>query len=122
MESMESHKDGFPPFPHPLEIPSGLPHSHSFDDGENMYLDRQTPPKTLDQSHFQRRGVVNHVSGLKRKGCPGTLNGYVCSNHKPAKRARDGSPRREPGETVEFPRRSPRRGRKMRIRTQPIIA
>src|SRR4051794_14789548 len=39
-----------------------------------MYLDRQTPPKTLDQSHFQRRGVVNHVSGLKRKGCPGTLN------------------------------------------------
>src|SRR3954469_20231640 len=38
-----------------------------------MYLDRQTPPKTLDQSHFQRRGVVNHVSGLKRKGCPGTL-------------------------------------------------
>src|SRR3954452_948327 len=74
MESMESHKDGFPPFPHPLEIPSGLPHSHSFDDGENMYLDRQTPPKTLDQSHFQRRGVVNHVSGLKRKGCPGTLS------------------------------------------------
>ena len=39
-----------------------------------MYLDRQTPPKTLDQSHFQRRGVVNHVSGLKRKGCPGTLS------------------------------------------------
>jgi len=32
MESMESQKAGFPPFPHPLEIPSGLPHSHSFDD------------------------------------------------------------------------------------------
>ena len=27
---MESPKAGFPPFPHSLEIPSGLPHSHSF--------------------------------------------------------------------------------------------
>src|SRR3954466_5402964 len=89
MESMESHKDGFPPFPHPLEIPSGLPHSHSFDDGENMYLDRQTPPKTLDQSHFQRRGVVNHVSGLKRKGCPGTLNRFA--RRSPRKGAQDTS-------------------------------
>ena len=25
MESMESHKAGFPPFPHPLEIPAGIP-------------------------------------------------------------------------------------------------
>jgi hypothetical protein len=39
-----------------------------------MYLDRQTPPKTRNQGRFRRMGVVNHVSGLKRKGCPGTLN------------------------------------------------
>jgi hypothetical protein len=38
-----------------------------------MYLDRQTPPKTLNQSHIRRKGVVNHVPGLKRKACPGTL-------------------------------------------------
>ena len=30
MESMESHKAGFPPFPHPLEIPAGFPHSHGY--------------------------------------------------------------------------------------------
>jgi hypothetical protein len=29
---MESHKAGFPPFPHSLEIPSGFPHSHGLDD------------------------------------------------------------------------------------------
>ena len=29
---MESQKAGFPPFPHSLEILSGLPHSHSYDD------------------------------------------------------------------------------------------
>jgi hypothetical protein len=28
MESMESQKAGFPPFPHPLEIPAGFPHYH----------------------------------------------------------------------------------------------
>jgi hypothetical protein len=32
MESMESHKAGFPPFPHSLEIPSGFPHYHGLDD------------------------------------------------------------------------------------------
>jgi hypothetical protein len=25
MESMESQEAGFPPFPHPLEIPAGIP-------------------------------------------------------------------------------------------------
>ena len=38
-----------------------------------MYPDRQTPPKIRNQGRFRRMGVVNHVSGLKRKGCPGTL-------------------------------------------------
>jgi hypothetical protein len=28
---MESHKTGFPRFPHSLEIPSGLPHFHGLD-------------------------------------------------------------------------------------------
>ncbi|MGC1782340.1 MAG: hypothetical protein WA708_07470, partial [Acidobacteriaceae bacterium] len=35
--------------------------------------DRQSPPKTRNQSHSHRKGLVNHVPGLKRKGCPGTL-------------------------------------------------
>jgi hypothetical protein len=30
---MESRRTGFPPFPPLLEIPSGFPHSHRFDDG-----------------------------------------------------------------------------------------
>jgi hypothetical protein len=30
---MESHKAGFPPFPHSLEIPSGFAHSHGLGDG-----------------------------------------------------------------------------------------
>jgi hypothetical protein len=38
VESMESHKAGFPPFPHSLEIPSGLPHSHGLGD-EKRYLE-----------------------------------------------------------------------------------
>jgi hypothetical protein len=38
-----------------------------------MYPDRQTPPNTRNQSYLRRKGVVNHVPGLKRKGCPGTL-------------------------------------------------
>jgi hypothetical protein len=29
--SMESQEAGFPPFPHSLEIPSGLPHCHGLD-------------------------------------------------------------------------------------------
>jgi hypothetical protein len=28
-----SHKAGFPPFPHSLEIPSGFPHYHGLDGG-----------------------------------------------------------------------------------------
>jgi hypothetical protein len=38
MESMESHEAGFPPFPHSLEIPSGLPHSHGLG-GDIGYLE-----------------------------------------------------------------------------------
>jgi hypothetical protein len=32
---MESHRTGFPPLPLLLEIPSGFPHYHRVDDGEN---------------------------------------------------------------------------------------
>jgi len=70
---MESHEAGFPPFPHPLEIPAGFPHSHGYGDGCYIFQDRKTPPGNRNQSHFRRKGVVNHVPGLKRKGCPGTL-------------------------------------------------
>jgi hypothetical protein len=73
MESMESHKAGFPPFPHPLEIPAGFPHYHGYGDDYHGSEDRQSPPKTRNQSHSHRKGLVNHVPGLKRKGCPGTL-------------------------------------------------
>jgi len=30
-KAWKAKKPGFPPFPHALEIPSGLPHSHSLD-------------------------------------------------------------------------------------------
>jgi hypothetical protein len=72
MESMESQKAGFPLFPHPLEIPAGFPHYHGYDDYHEVE-DRQSPPKTRIQSHSHRKGLVNHVPGLKRKACPGAL-------------------------------------------------
>jgi hypothetical protein len=70
---MESHEAGFPPFPHSLEIPTGFPHYHRYDDYYISLKDRQSLPQTRNQSHFRRKGLVNHVPGLKRKGCPGTL-------------------------------------------------
>ena len=73
MESMESHEAGFPPFPHPLEIPAGIPTFPRLRDDYHVSEDRQSPPKTRNQSHSHRKGLVNHVPGLKRKGCPGTL-------------------------------------------------
>jgi len=41
MESMESHKAGFPPFPHSLEIPSGFPHYHGLDGNLGVQEQRQ---------------------------------------------------------------------------------
>lgn len=40
---MESHKTGFPPFPLPLEIPPGFPHSQRFDDGIYSYFRPSLP-------------------------------------------------------------------------------
>jgi hypothetical protein len=73
MERVESQKAGFPLFPHPLEIPAGFPHYHGYGGDYHVSEDRQSPPKTCNQSHSHRKGLVNHVPGLKRKGCPGTF-------------------------------------------------
>ena len=43
-------------------------------DDSHVSEDRQSPPKNRNQSHSHRKGLVNHVPGLKRKGCPGTLS------------------------------------------------
>ena len=69
MESMESHEAGFPPFPHSLEIPSGLPHFHGLDDWVYVF---SCP---LYSNHRYRKGLVTDVSGPQRNACPGTLNG-----------------------------------------------
>ncbi len=61
------------PFPHPFEIPAGFPHYHGYGYDYHVSEDRQSPPKIRNQSHSHRKGLVNHVPGLKRKGCPGTL-------------------------------------------------
>src|ERR1700691_129057 len=67
MESMESHEAGFPPFPHSLEIPSGLPHSHGLD-GWIYVLSYP-----LNSNHRHRKWLVTDVSGPQRNACPGTL-------------------------------------------------
>jgi hypothetical protein len=64
---MESHEAGFPPFPHSLEIPSGLPHSHGLD-GWIYVLSYP-----LNSNHRHRKGLVTDVSGPQRNACPGTL-------------------------------------------------
>jgi PadR family transcriptional regulator, regulatory protein PadR len=43
MESMESQEAGFPPLPHSLEVPAGLPNSHGSDD-EIRYLKQRRRP------------------------------------------------------------------------------
>jgi len=71
---MESHKAGFPPFPHSLEIPSGFPHSHGLDDWIYVF---SCP---LNSNHRDRKGLVTDVSGPQRNPRPGTLTAIrVCS-------------------------------------------
>jgi hypothetical protein len=67
---MESHKAGFPPFPHSVEIPSGLPHSHGLDD-EIRYLEATEMTQRFKPYH--RKGLVTDVPGPKCNGCSGTL-------------------------------------------------
>jgi hypothetical protein len=70
---MESHSAGFPPFPHSLEIPSGLPHSHSLGD-EKRYLEARAKTSPIpNSSPYHRKGLVTDVSGPKCNGRSGTL-------------------------------------------------
>jgi hypothetical protein len=66
-------KPAFHPSHTPWKSLRGFPHYHSYGDDYDVSEDRQSPPKTLNQSHSHRKGLVNRVPGLKRKGCPGTL-------------------------------------------------
>jgi hypothetical protein len=67
---MESYRTGFPPFPLLLEIPSGFPHSHRFDDGIAI-------SKQLQYSRSVRartpQGACNGSLRPQRNVCPGTL-------------------------------------------------
>src|SRR5580698_361174 len=56
---------GFPPFPHSLEIPSGLPHSHDLDDGI-VYLEAQ------QEQHPEMSTRAKTPQGTCN-GCSGTL-------------------------------------------------
>jgi hypothetical protein len=62
---------------HPSHTPwkslRGFPHYHGYGDDYHVVEDRQSPPKTRNQSHSHRKGLVNHVPGPKRNACPGTL-------------------------------------------------
>jgi hypothetical protein len=68
---VESHGTGFPPLPLLLEIPSGFPHSHRFDDG--IDISKQLQNQQIGWSFQHRKGVVTDVSGPQRNACPGTL-------------------------------------------------
>jgi hypothetical protein len=70
MESMESHKAGFPPFPHSLEIPSGLPHFRGLDD-EKRYSEARAKTNPIPKSSpYHRKGLVTDVPGPKCKDVP----------------------------------------------------
>jgi hypothetical protein len=77
MGGVESHKAGFPPLPHRWKSLRGFPHYHGYDDDYHVSEDRQSPPKTRNQSHSHRKALVNRVSGLKRKGCPVHSKGFT---------------------------------------------
>jgi hypothetical protein len=67
-------KPAFHPSHTPWKSLRGFPHYHGYDGDYHASEDRQSPPETRNQSHSHRKGLVNHVPGLKRKGCPGTLS------------------------------------------------
>jgi hypothetical protein len=72
-KAWKAKKPAFHPSHTPWKSLRGFPHYHGFDYDYHVSKDRQSPPKTRNQSHSRRKGLVNHVPGLKRKGCPGTL-------------------------------------------------
>jgi hypothetical protein len=64
MERVESHKAGFPPFPHSLEIPSGFPHFHGLDGG----LVFRSNGKDQPQAQFKpRKGLVTEELLIRRE-------------------------------------------------------
>jgi hypothetical protein len=73
MESMESHKAGFPPFPHSLEILSGLPHFHGLYDEKRYSEARAKTNPNFKLKPYHRKGLVTDVPGPKCNGCSGTL-------------------------------------------------
>jgi hypothetical protein len=61
----------------PWESFQDFAHSHGFGDDHCDDEDCKSPPETRNQSHSHVNGLVNQVSGLKRKECPalsGTLS------------------------------------------------
>ena len=67
---MESQEAGFPPFPHSLEIPSGLPHSHSLTCWD---ISRFKSRKRRNPRPLCLKGVVTQVLGPKCNEGSGTL-------------------------------------------------
>src|SRR5258708_11662277 len=80
-KAWKAKKPAFHPSHTPWKSLRGFPHYHGYGDDYHVSEDRQSPPKTRNQSHSRRKGLVNHVPGPKRKGCPGTLTplrGFCC--------------------------------------------
>src|SRR5258707_13393090 len=78
MESMESQEAGFPPFPHSLEIPSGLPHSHGLD---CWHISRCKSMRDRNPRPLDLKGVVMEVLGPKCNERSSTLTPLrsICS-------------------------------------------
>src|ERR1017187_9690379 len=77
-KAWKAKKPAFHPSHTPWKSLRGFPHYHGYGYDYHGSEDRQSPPKTRNQSHSHRKGLVNHVPGLKRKGCPGTLTPLPC--------------------------------------------
>ena len=74
-KAWKAKKPAFHPSHTPWKSLRGFPHYHGYGDDHHVFEDRQSPPKTRNQSHSHRKGLVTYVPVLKRKGCPGTLRG-----------------------------------------------
>jgi hypothetical protein len=74
MESMESQEAGFPPFPHSLEIPSGLPHSHGLG---CWHISKYKSMRDRSQGLLDLKGVVTEVLGPKCNERSSTLMGKL---------------------------------------------
>jgi hypothetical protein len=86
MESMESQKAGFSPFPTLFGNPSGIP---TFPRPRRLDSCLLITPST--RNHGRRKGLVTDVSGPQRNACPGTLTPsmslFQCQGHEFTDRA-----------------------------------